>query len=178
MFDVKAKRRVIVNGMDVHSKFGQLTVTVFTKTGSHIGYNDDPSKWILILPPTIIQGQGKGKLTSLPTALFTPVRIEGGSVQAFYVTFYSPDLRYTLTDQGLGDVFIDNDDLALLVGSGIGTKTFGASFSPRLWNGLLHYELVNSDEKLALSPQSIPSNASTKIPTKSPPRYLSYHRVF
>ena len=176
MFDVITNNAVIIKGMEIHAKSRQVTVTVFTKTGTHVGYNEDPFQWMMVFPPTLVMGKGKGRRTPLPTVDFLPITIPPGSTQAFYIMLSAPNLRYSYTSMNLGEVFVSNGDLNLLVGSGVGTKGFGGVFTPRVWNGAIHYALAldnnppNKGDKIsfAISKETTLTKGPTPHPTNNP----------
>ena len=169
MFDVRAVRdAIIIKGMDIHAKSGEVTVTIYTKSGTHVGYNKDPSKWYLVLPPTEVQGMGRNKRTPLPKNKFLSVSVPSRGTQAFYVTLSAPNIRYTPeTDLIRGDVFVSNQDIEFLAGSGVGTRGFGGIFSPRVWNGVIHYQVADPSNS-AVSTGKAFATLALKEPTKAP----------
>mmetsp|Transcript_51607 Transcript_51607/g.154938 ORF Transcript_51607/g.154938 Transcript_51607/m.154938 type:complete len:347 (-) Transcript_51607:152-1192(-) len=143
MLDIFAKNSILIQGLDIHVKKKQVTVTIYTRPGSYVGHETDKNGWTLMLPPTTLHGQGKGRLASIPSSRFIPMLIEAGRTRAFYIKLTTADLLYSKTAvSGVGDVLASNTDLNVLVGAGLGSATFGkAVFEPRAWNGAVKYKV-------------------------------------
>ena len=138
MFDVVALNDVTIDGMDIHiGGTSSETVEIYTKSGSYVGFTGSAAAWTLIGTVTVT-GQGLGNPTPLPAGSFTPVTVNAGNTQAFYVTLTtSTNIDYT-NGTNLGGVFASNSDIQILEGVG-NSYPFGGTFSPRVWNGTLRY---------------------------------------
>jgi len=139
MFDVIAKQDIVVTGMDINTRVTDSTkVMVYSKFGSHTGFESDPSFWTLIGETEVI-GKGKNTPTSLPEDSIYPVYIQAGDTQSFYVTTEDFDIVYT--HGAPTDILASNDDLEILEGVG-NAYQFGEIFPGRNWNGVLRYYMA------------------------------------
>jgi len=147
MFDIVAENEIIIHSLEVHTRLTQATwISVYTQKGGHT----EPPDWGKPIFKREVVGQGNSNHTPLPNEYFTPVRVMKGEVQAFYVTLRSPDLRYT-NGISLGRTYSSNSDLSILEGTGVGSyKKFDKLISPRVFNGVVHYEKV-SDESSSIT---------------------------
>mmetsp|Transcript_26436 Transcript_26436/g.78196 ORF Transcript_26436/g.78196 Transcript_26436/m.78196 type:complete len:145 (-) Transcript_26436:1222-1656(-) len=140
MFDVVALKKISIVSMNVHTtSTSNVTVEVFTKAGSYIGFDKNASAWDKIASIEV-QGQGIGQSTPLPIDAFEPVPLDPSEKRSFYVTLTTlttGDLRYTI-GQNLGEEFASNSDLLFLEGAGK-SYPFRSTYQPRVWNGVLVY---------------------------------------
>jgi hypothetical protein len=141
MFDILAFEDIIVTGFDIHcTSKSQVTVEIYTKAESYVGFENQCSKWTLISTVTTV-GRGQGTPTPLPANSFDPISIEQFRVQAFYITIRTSDgkgLRYT-RGTGRGSLVAADNSLAVLEGVG-SSYACGRSFVDRIWNGVVHYD--------------------------------------
>merc|ERR1712226_1480839 len=94
MFDIKALQDLTVTEMDVNtSASGSVSVTVYTKSGTYSGSENDSSAWTNNTPilSTSVASQGSGNPTPLPA--FDGVAVASGATQAFFVVVQN--IRYT-----------------------------------------------------------------------------------
>ena len=125
-----------------------ICVEVYSKQGTHVGFEDDASAWTM-LGATTTTGQGATEATRIPLGSFDPVHIGPGESRAFFVVTPEPVLRYTRPARGevTGDVFASNNELQIHVGS-VNAFGFGGYQSDRIWNGAIIYALgVQEDGK-------------------------------
>ena len=138
MFDVRALADdVYVTSFDINSYASnqQGAVKVYTRAGSYVSHEDSDEGWTLIYDQSDVQQKGRGVETELGD-FAEAVRIPGGSVQSFYV-WAEKRVVYTKGNT-IGDVFAKDDNLEFYEGIGI-SHFFGSSYSPRVWNGNIHY---------------------------------------
>ena len=92
MFDIVTKNPVTIYSLDIHIvSEDQEAIEIWTKEGSHIGYEHDSRHWTHI---AYVDLYAPGFRVSLPPGSFEPIVLEKHSRQAFYVTANSPVLRY------------------------------------------------------------------------------------
>jgi hypothetical protein len=148
MFDIVADQQVYIAGIDIHTSVlnEAVTATLFTKDGSHVGFELDrgdntTTAWKLD-QRIQVAGFGQGRLTPFPD-LVKPLYVDAGKTKAFFVILQTAELRYdTPTDtnlkQGL-DLPIDayDQNIKVLRGTGIGE---GHQYFPsRIVNGAIRY---------------------------------------
>eukprot|EP00559_Dactyliosolen_fragilissimus_P004589 CAMPEP_0184859064 /NCGR_PEP_ID=MMETSP0580-20130426/4093_1 /TAXON_ID=1118495 /ORGANISM="Dactyliosolen fragilissimus" /LENGTH=1298 /DNA_ID=CAMNT_0027355503 /DNA_START=285 /DNA_END=4181 /DNA_ORIENTATION=- len=187
MFDIVSGREpIIIFSLDIHLRSngenkGQSKVKVFTKTGTHIGYENGSKleNWRLICS-TVVTPEGFYKRTHIPEESFEPVTVSAKSIQSFYVTVDTPDLRYTRGTR-TSDPFASNSDITILQGTGI-SKFFENSWAPRVFNGFVRYSTILSDRnvtKATSGSEYIPSiNENNKLTTTFIDENGSYGNMF
>jgi hypothetical protein len=162
MFDVRAKNPVSIRGMDFNTiNTDDARIEVWTKNGSHVGYEQARQAWTLLVNETV-SGKGLDRPTSIPPEIFTPVVVLANETRAFYVTCIDgPCQRYSLGADGRQD--FESTDLILFSNGTAKRHGFdGAYYSPRTFNGALHYEIITPQ------PTSIPTARPTDSPTAAP----------
>jgi hypothetical protein len=169
MFDIDAKTNLIVETLSCHIESRPLpwgvtaTVTVYTKQGSFQDHMLDPRRWIKVADDVPVTGQGHGRVTTVPSEAMQDIPLEAGTTQAFYVYLNVPRLEYTtggmldLLGLQMGDVFEQNEDMAIRTGASLGQmlafdKGMEQHFTPAMynqkvlensmWNGQVHYRLA------------------------------------
>jgi hypothetical protein len=162
MFDVVPRTDIILFGIDIHTSAEQrVVVEVWTKKGTHIGFETNATAWVRLLSSEI-QGLGPGKASYLG---IDPLRLPATEKLAFYVTVaVGNGLRYT-NGKGVGTVYTSNSDLVVIEGVGK-THPFGKTYPSRMWNGVLHYYLAE------------PTKAPTPAPTLPPTSYYSLETTY
>jgi len=138
MFDLVAINDVSICGFDVNLDPGTWDLEVYTVTGggTFIGKENDPSAWTLAGAATGVVSNGGNVPTPLPIGLM--VSLAAGSTQGFYVTVTNGAAMNDLVGTSPGAVFAADANLQILEGAGK-TYPFGATFSPRVWSGAVHY---------------------------------------
>ena len=123
------------------------TIIIYSRKGTHQGYERRPGAWNLYDEITVPLSQIQKNDVSSSTALgVNPIFIPATSTQAFYIFTASSNLMqydvssYTSTT---GDVFASDPNIAIFVGVGmVGESPFYSSAiiaNRVLWNGVLHY---------------------------------------
>ncbi len=132
MFDIKATVEIHVVSLDCHFDAGTPTIEVHTVPGGYSGHESNAGAWTL---------QGSGLANSpglnLPTPLpfVLDITILAGQTMGFYVTGTGvPGINYT---NGTAIIY-SNSHLELYEGLGV-QYPFGATYSPRTWNGTVYY---------------------------------------
>ncbi len=156
-----------------------VTYELYTRIGTFVN-GVTLKEWVLLQSGTI-NGNGAGRGT--PIRGFAPFVVYPNSVQGFYVTLTTPNLRYALlknsgpTDLKVGDLYISNDDASIQLGASVGTYPLGSTFfGPRLFSGAILYNLYEACPTSApsASPSQIASNAPSAISTLAPTPSGSY----
>lgn len=160
MFRVQAKQELLITQMDLHLEDnGQ--VEIFVKDGTYDGFTSSSAGWKSIHIETVNYAAPVGQFTTL-SAFANLVRLEAGETKSFYVRTAN-GVKYT-NGVSESNVYVENDDLRIF--EGIGVRDFGATFSPRVWNGVVRYSLVPD---AGPPPTALPtSQPTTSQPTLSP----------
>lgn len=136
MFDVVALKSVEIQGVSVHMTSGTATIEVYYRPGSYVGFENSSAGWTLAGTAANVVAAGSGQPTPVPLNLSIP--IPAGQTYALYITRTSGSLSYT-NGTTVGSVYTSNQDIQVREGLGKGYP-FGANNSPRVFNGILHYE--------------------------------------
>ena len=137
MFDLVGLGDVTVNDLDVNLDSGSWSVEVYVTSsgGSFTGNETDPSAWTLLATASV-SSAGLNNVTNLGLSLGHSV--SAGQTQGFYVTVNSgAGMNYT-NGTSQGAVYASDANMQILEGVGK-SYPFGATFTPRVWNGTIHY---------------------------------------
>jgi hypothetical protein len=176
MFDIRAKTNIYIRNFAVHSSAAtSVTIEVWKKTtaGTCAGATMNAALWQFIGQASFVTSPA-GTASILPAGTFSAVFVKAGDIQAFYITFSaSTNYNRYSTGQSVGTVFRGNEDLEVLQGYGKKYR-FGAEISPRIWNGVIYYEIDNnpslplSTSQPTLQPIMTPMSAPTITLLTSP----------
>ena len=138
-FDILALSHISILNFDIHTRSnGLISVEVYSKEGSYVGYETDSQVWGEPIFRGNIYGQGAFSRTTIPQDSFDPVHIDQNQTRAFYITLNTPDLRYT-NGESFGEVVAYDSNLKVFRGSGIATYKFRNPIINRVFNGVVHY---------------------------------------
>jgi hypothetical protein len=116
-----------------------LTLDVYIKTGSYVGFATTPAAWTLV-SATSITGLGSASLTPVNV---TPFTLAAGQTYGIYFVLSNvsgSNMLYTT-----GSATVSNANLTLTLGEGT-NGLFGATsvFPGREWDGTINYSLLSS----------------------------------
>lgn len=158
MFDITPAKDMSITAIDVNtSEYGlPCDVEVWYIPGTCVGNTNSPLGWTLLDTGTNI-GAGADAPTHIPLANGGATTFKSGQVYGIYVHFtnysVSNSCRYTN-----GQLTFSNSDLSLVAHFGKGDPAFfGATFSPRTWNGTLYYDDPGTSLALVADKNVIPS---------------------
>ncbi|MDO8999684.1 MAG: T9SS type A sorting domain-containing protein [Bacteroidota bacterium] len=140
MFDIQAINAITVLCFEMNLNVGTTNMEIYTKTGTHVGFQNNAAAWTLVGNAANVTSAGVNLPTNIPIPL--AVGIGAGLVQAFYITrttAFGPTGAYT-NGTGVGNTLAFNADLILKEGTGK-DYPFGASFAPRSFNGRVFYDM-------------------------------------
>jgi|GEM_PF-3286093 len=129
-----------ITGVDVNvSGTGSaLSINVWYKKGTAVGYENTPSAWILLDAGTgTSAGENNPSYVDLPGA--AGVRFEANQTYGMYVdvtSYPTTGCRYT----NGGPITYENSDLKLITNTGH-SSNFSSKYYPRQWNGTIYYAL-------------------------------------
>ena len=135
MFQVNALHTIKINYFDGNIN-GNGYMKIYYKAGSFVGSEANAAAWTFI-DSVNVTSAGSG----IPTMLNIPVNvtINGGDSASFYVTGNNSGASVNYTNGTTqGAVYSSNADLQIQQGIGLGYP-FGSTFTPRIWNGIIHY---------------------------------------
>jgi len=157
MFDIRTKTdaKVRIRSFTFHShSIDMCNVNFFTKRGTHRSFEENSIAWTNIVNTTI-ECKGPQTTSAITSSMFDSslsdqLIIEADIGRAIYIDS-SNILRYSLTNSA-DEVFTQDSYVQILEGSGL-TQEYGDLHSPRMWNGVLKYELVDELVASEIVPQ-------------------------
>lgn len=174
MFDVRALQDLTFTSLEFKAEFSEGSrprAAVYTKRGSYRGSERRPGDWSKVADDvalsTSASSASNNGMALIPASAFAAVSVPRGEIRAFYVTLLtpSPDLRYT-AGTSPGRVYSSDAALEIMEGAGLSgyDPTFSSPelFEPRVWNGVVRYEVESSCD--TPSPTALPTLSPTPIP--------------
>jgi len=164
VFDVIALKRVTILGLEIHTDANSTQeFEVYTKRGGFSDCQNNLTCWGTPISSGSITPKGRREPTPLPFFADALV-VEGTERQAFYVTLKSQFLRYS-NGTNTGEVFVENHDLQILAGDGIGHYPLdprNSNFHNRIWNGVILYDAADDPSS---SPTTFPTTNLSNAPS-------------
>lgn len=139
MFDVVAINTVTIESFDAHP-IGNTSYEIYYKVGTFVGSEANAGAWTQIGTATAVVAQPLGTPTPIP--INVGVTIPAGQTYAFYVTSTNTGVSQNYTDgTGVGNVYSSDANIQFLEGAGMEYPftAGGGTFTPRVWNGNIHY---------------------------------------
>lgn len=158
MFDVSTTQRVEVSGLDTVFADGDNLfsssgiVSVWTKTGSYKGFENDQDAWTLVYRHHLVWERDGNAVDPLDRSVFAPVVIEEQKTQAFYVTQHADSPHGTvnvLPPVGASGVPVEDDGVVTVYSGIILPDQFGVVVSDIGYRfaGFVEYRLCSSSVK-------------------------------
>lgn len=168
MFDLTiGATGITVNSLSVlDDASSALTLDVYIKTGSYVGFDTTPAAWTLVSTTAVPTGAGA---TTPTNVTLTPFSLAAGQTYGVYVTFTTalsgPELLYTR-----GSNTYSNSNVTLSAGEGL-NGLFGATsvFDGRTLDTTINYTLATS---------SVPEPASLALLALGVPGLLLLRRRY
>ncbi len=145
MFDVVTMDAALtVTGFDLNLNAGTWDIEIYSKSGTWVGSNNDPSAWTLIDSGSVSSSGNTPSFFDVADFI-----LNAAGTTALYITGISTStMRYT-NGTGVGNIAASNADLQILEGAGV-AYPFSTTFMPRIWNGSIHYEVSSVPEPSTL----------------------------
>jgi len=147
MFDlnVLSPTGIEISQLDLNLDPGSWDIQLYTRPGTHVGNENDPSAWTLL--------QTTSGVTSVAPNQATPWDIDdftlSNGLNSLYINVTNgTPLNYTNGTE-VGNLVASNESVEIFEGTGNATN-FGFAFSPRIWNGSIVFEPIT------LSPTAVP----------------------
>lgn len=134
---------IVITGFDQNfwaAGTDAMEVYYLTAGGSYATASTNPAAWTLVGSVAALAHGGPG--TAVPLTIPVNVMIPPGGVQGFYVTVTNATTGIVAYTNGtaLGAVFASDAFISFHQGVG-NVYPFGGQFSPRVWNGVIHYQI-------------------------------------
>jgi len=146
IFSIQAHKKLKIVSIDYNTGLKRMMlVEVWTRKGLFKNSMKSMDGWSQVATAQVI-GKGKGIATSINSKDFADVDILQDEIQTFYITLPRSGIIYT---NGISEdaKFAINDDLSIMEGYGVGNYLLTDKtpiFSPRVFNGILFYQLDTS----------------------------------
>ena len=151
MFDlnVLSPLGIEISQLDLNLDPGSWDIELYTRAGTHVGNENDPSAWTLL--------QTTSGVTSVAPDLPTPWDVDdftlANGLNSIYINVTNgTPLNYT-NGTGVGNLVASNASVEIFEGTG-NAANFGTVFSPRIFNGNIVFEPIT------LSTTAIPEPGS------------------
>ena len=142
MYDVTVGPADIqVTELDINStSTAAFDLDLYVRTGTYVGNETNAAAWGAVAAT----GSGTGAGTDLPSnvVLDAPVVLSANTTYGFAVVTTGLGQRYTNGD-GTNQNF-SNADMSMSLGTAVAGLFTGSVFTPRVWNGTVHYETIAS----------------------------------
>lgn len=129
MFDVLPTKDISIQKLYLNlTEEGPLYVELWTRTGTHVGYEMKPWKWQRnnVVP---VDAKGRGKKTDMDVG---SVNLKAGTRYGFYLMVLDGKFRHT-NGNGVGDISTSNEDLTVYAGSSL-ARPFNKVCNNRIWD--------------------------------------------
>jgi PKD repeat protein len=143
MFDITAINCVQIKCFEANFDPGTTNVEIWTRPGTHVGFQNSSVGWTLIGTANNVVGAGANLPTAIPISV--NITINAAATQAFYITRTTtggPIMDYT-NGVAVGNVYASDANIQVKEGTGK-DYPFAASFSPRDFNGTIYYDAGGS----------------------------------
>ncbi|MFI5202968.1 MAG: T9SS type A sorting domain-containing protein [Flavobacteriales bacterium] len=171
MFDVNIYNTITIETFGVTVDPGAWNVAIFHKTGTFVGSETTAGNWTF-LDSAIVSGAGPSIPVKVPVNL--GLVLNGSTMHAFYVTVTNttPSFYYT-NGTAVGTIQASDANLEVLEGNG-GGYPFNVTFSPRVFNGQVHYCLgaVGIDESSVQTTVTVYPNPANDLITLNMESYV------
>lgn len=146
MFDLTPTKDIVVDSLSFReftATAGTYQVRVYYKTGTYVGNNTNAGAWI---NHGTYSAVSSGVNNAPVTFDIDDLDLKGGQLYGIYVTLISgPQLTLAYTTL-TSNVIYSNADITIEAGIGV-PGLFGGIFSPRGWNGIIHYKLPGCESE-------------------------------
>ena len=132
----------------------QLSILTSMSKKVLIGFERERSKWAQVASSIPIQGMGTGEATYVPEGEFPKIQMKKGEHKSVYISMTDrEEMRYTAVMQEMGEVYSEDKNMQILVGSGnsYDQHGFGEFYPKRMWNGRIMYEKVQAEARMMTS---------------------------
>ncbi len=138
MFDIEAKVDIVVTRLQTNLTAGDKDVSIWYIPGGKTGFELSQGAWTFVDTVTVTSA-GPDVPTEIPIDLNLP--ISAGERYGFVVHSATGGMRYT-NGTTEGAIYVQNVELRFFEGRGVGADPFaGFQATPRVWNGIVNYEL-------------------------------------
>lgn len=139
MFSITAINDVIISGFDAHP-MDNTTIEIYYKTGTFVGFENNAAAWTLAGSAAVV-AQPFGTATPIPVSM--SLSIPAGQTYSFYISSTNTAISLNYTNgSGVGNVYSSDANIQFIEGYGIEYPFSGSPFSPRVWNGIIHYSTL------------------------------------
>lgn len=140
MFEITALQPVVITGFDGNLDLPSDNFLIYYKTGTYTGFEDNPGAWTLVGTANGVVSNGEDVATPIPIPV--NITIPAGQTYSFYITTDGTGNGIGYTDGSAEHaVYVSDANIQILEGIGV-EYPFGATYSPRIWNGTVYYNIA------------------------------------
>ena len=140
-FNLNPAANLTISSFDVHlsNPGATATIAIYWRQGTALGFESSAAGWTLLGTANVVsRGQGTG--TPVPVG---GLHLAAGQTYGLYVDVQNYPAAAMLYTNGSNTY--SNTDLSLTTLYGKGSPAFGGqTFSPRQWNGTIHYSVFTT----------------------------------
>ncbi|MBG44379.1 MAG: subtilisin, partial [Aequorivita sp.] len=132
-----------ITDLDVNTDAtGAFNLSMYTLVGTYVGNETNAAAWGS--PVSTGTGTGMGANNPSNAVLATPVTLSANTTYGVAINM-DVDVNYSGTgsNPAPGALMYSNADVTLNLGSAVSGLFTGTAFSPRIWNGTIHYTVNN-----------------------------------
>ncbi len=143
MFDILVTNNFDLETFSVSIDTGTWNIAIFYKTGSFVGSETTAGAWTFLDSANVTSTTiGTGALYKVPVNIGLTLTV---GTYAFYVTATNTTAIFNYTNgTGVGTAVNSNTYFTLYEGNG-GGYPFNVTYSPRIFNGIIHYCAITSE---------------------------------
>lgn len=169
MFNLMATNTIVIDSFSAHP-IGNTTIEVYYRTTPYNGFTSNSSGWILLGSAAVV-AQSFGTPTPVPIPV--NVTIPAGQTYGFYVTSSNVNVSLNYSDgNSEGAPFASDANITFYEGVGMEYPftNGGGVFTPRIWNGIIHYS-VPTVPVISYLWNTGDTTASISYPVNTPVQY-------
>lgn len=134
MFDVQATNTIVISGFDINLDPGfSDQMTIYSRVGTHVGFESSIVGWTNLGTITVTESGSGVTRINLPLSL----EVNPGVVSFYIHGVNLSGIKYS-NGTAVGNVLASDANISIKEGTGIG-GVFGATYSPRNFEGIIHY---------------------------------------
>jgi len=141
MFDLVSLQGCLINDFAINNLSGPISIEVYSKAGSHVGYESIPAAWTLVGTASNVQSG-----SNIELGLSLGIAMSTGQIRAFYITTTNPSFNLAYGNAvAVGNLISSNPYLQLKTGVGK-SYPFGTTFASRDFIG----RIIHSPEVVSV----------------------------
>lgn len=139
MFDVVSNANVIAESFSVSIDAGTWNIGIWYRTGTFVGNESSSTGWIFLDSAQVVSTTTSSTTDFYRVPVSLNLNLTAGTTYGFYVTATDASSSFNYTNgTAVGDTAGFDGTVLIKQGNG-GSYPFGVTYSPRVFNGRMHY---------------------------------------